>query len=85
MLALVWFGHEHLNVLANDFIRGVAEDDFGCVIECLYRASRVDGDDAIDGGVDDRSQHGLRARCSWSYPARSWQSRALVHHRIATR
>ena len=46
--------HQHVDVPADHFALLVAEQPFGRRVERFDAAVRVDDDDAVDGGVDDR-------------------------------
>ena len=53
VIALIGLGHEHRDVAADDLLVGVAEDPLGGRIHRLDAPRFVDGDDAVDGRVDD--------------------------------
>ena len=61
VFAVVGFGHQHLDVLADHFRGRKAEDALGRWVEGHNRAAVVDGDDAVKDVVDDRAHplHGL--------------------------
>ena len=58
MLIAVRLGHEHLDVLADDLDRRVAEEPLRRRVDRLDEPAAVDGDDCIDG----RFENGPRPR-----------------------
>ena len=52
--------HEHVDVPTDDFGLGIAEQPLGPAVERFDSSLRVDDDDAIDRGIDDRSQPRIR-------------------------
>ena len=54
MLVALGLGHQHRDVAADDLVVRVAEDPLGGRVHRLDNPLLVDGDDAVDGGVDDR-------------------------------
>src|ERR1022692_2327165 len=54
MLTVVWFGHQHLHVLADDLRCRVAKQRLGGFVEGLNDAPLVNTDDAIEGRLYDR-------------------------------
>ena len=54
VLGLAGVGEEHLEVVADDLVGGVAEDPLGGRVHRLDDAGVVEGDDAVNGRIDDR-------------------------------
>ena len=59
VLVAVWLGHEHLDVLAEDLVRRVAEESLRRRVHRLDNAARVDREDGIHGRVEDRPRPGF--------------------------
>ena len=59
VLVPVGLGHEHLDVLADDLGGRVAEEPLGRRVHRLDLAVRVDGEDRVDGRVEDGAGAGL--------------------------
>ena len=53
--------HQHRDVAADDVGRGVAEQDFSAGVERFDASVRIDDDDRIDRGVEQRLQLDVRA------------------------
>ena len=49
-------GHEHRDVASDQLVAGVSEHPLGGRVDRLDRAGLLDGDDRIDGGIEDRAQ-----------------------------
>src|SRR5262245_56141107 len=62
MLLAVGRGHQHLHVPANSLFCWIAEETFAGGVVDLYRAVRIDDNDAVDGGRDQRSKEGISWR-----------------------
>ncbi len=52
VLAAIRFGHQHLDVAADDLVCRPAEDCFGSAVEGTDDTPAVDGDDAVHRGID---------------------------------
>ena len=62
----VWLGHEGVDVLPEELPGAPSEHPFGGRVDGVDPAAVVDGDDALDGGVEDSAQAGiavLKVRC----------------------
>ena len=46
--------HQHVDVVAEDLVRGIAEEAFGRRVEGLDASMGVDDQDGVDGRIDDR-------------------------------
>src|SRR5262249_29578444 len=63
VLAPIGFGHQHLDVLADDLVGGIPEQLLARRIEHQHRAVRVDQDRSIDGSF----KQGLHARRAFAH------------------
>jgi len=59
MGAAVGFRRQHADVLADQFFFGITENCLGGGIERMNDAALVNGDDAVDGAIDDSAGAGL--------------------------
>ncbi|MCW0415775.1 hypothetical protein NB689_001529 [Xanthomonas sacchari] len=55
-------GHQPAEVLADQFVGAIAEHAFAGAVDRAYLAARVEGDDGVDRGVQDRLGQGHAAR-----------------------
>ena len=64
--------HQHADVLADHFGGGITEELFGTEIERFDTPARIDQNDGVDGGIDDRPQalFTLPETCRWRGCAR---------------
>ena len=56
MLLAVRRGHENTDIFTNDLGRAVAEEAFGGGVDGFDEAAFINGDDALDGGFENRPQ-----------------------------
>ena len=59
VLFAIWTRHQHLDVLPQHVLRGIAEQPFCRRIECLDDPFAVDDDDAVDSRLENGLQDGF--------------------------
>ncbi len=59
VIRIVGIDQQPLNALAHDFFCPIAEKHFGARIELFDPAGLIDRDDAVAGGIENRTQPGF--------------------------